>query len=638
MLRLCAVPRWNFLCRVIGPGWIREHCTKWDSKVVKACSSLLGTSVTGDALSQATLPIRVGGLGLRSSEWVSPIAFLASYMRAITEDGSLPGPGPLLTELEQCLQYVNKLDPNPRKRLVPGTLELNVIKAFYEPGTHKIQHKLTKALESGIFDSWLGTLGTHDRIRMQSLSQAGTGAWLTAIPREPEYQLSTPHFVVAMRFRLGLPPVNDLPHHCKCGQPMTNDHVVGCKSMARGPLTHRHNQVVMTCARHIRRLGFSVTVEPRDSPDGIPDLAISLADREHFVEISVLHPQAPSHQHGNPIQNRENQKKAKYQQHTQRHAPSQLTVVVLDSYGASGAGVREFELVLQELHQSQGEGRGAEQYLVVSEFKEAVAISLQRGNATALLRGNAESRAARICGRTEPDRRRAGTATSSSTSTSSSASNPPRRVDTSAVQRLVSGALGNSTATAPVVSASSSDPPPRVDTAVALHPSVATAAQDRAGDVSSSLSLSVPLPATPSTPPHDSLSLSPGFSVVSGSPTSPCREPSSMVLTYHASQLSEAQPASVLSAPLSPSTPPRSPAPWAQGALDRDSPLALSLQGGRASPISPGSASSSASPMWDGVTTQPLNPDGDVVSPSSSASSTWDGATTQPVSPDRDGV
>ena len=134
----------------------------------------------------------------------------------------------------------------------------------------------------------------------------------------------------------------------------------------------------------------------------VPDIHVSRPRETVFIEVSVVHPQAPSHQVEAqrgvqvPIEYRENAKKKKYESLVASTQPSRLIPAVWDTYGASGKGVKEVERLLVEV---SGEQYGdAEDRAVVAnpkalrDFRETVAVSLQRGNAKALLLGAAHAR------------------------------------------------------------------------------------------------------------------------------------------------------------------------------------------------------------------------------------------------------
>jgi hypothetical protein len=87
LLRVCGVPRFNYLARAQSPEDLRPAAEAFDQNVAQALAHLLGTKATSSrafavAADQAALPIRLSGLGLRRCTEVSPAAFYACALLA----------------------------------------------------------------------------------------------------------------------------------------------------------------------------------------------------------------------------------------------------------------------------------------------------------------------------------------------------------------------------------------------------------------------------------------------------------------------------------------------------------------------------------------------------------------------------
>jgi hypothetical protein len=177
--------------------------------------------------------------------------------------------------------------------------------------------------------------------------------------------------------------------------------------------------VARCIVRKIRQLGSGADFERRDEYGVVPDIHVTRPRETVFIEVSVVHPQAPSHQAEAkrgalcPIEYRETAKKRKYETLVANSKPSRLIPAVWDTYGASGKGVKEVEGLLIEASGEHYGGTEEKIYVAnpkaVREFRESVAVSLQRGNAKALLLGAARARDAPIYHHQfNPNRRRAG--------------------------------------------------------------------------------------------------------------------------------------------------------------------------------------------------------------------------------------
>lgn len=186
-----------------------------------------------------------------------------------------------------------------RKVLIPSTPT-----GFWDfygsaPPAPGLQRCLLGFLEKNLFSAQLLKLDTQhvDRARLLSCSAKNAGLWLTTLPLCKEFTISDTNFCLAARFRLGLPPQDDLPSHCHCGTKLSTDpaHFLSCESFRRGPVTHRHNGLTQCLGRLVRRSGGSAYMEPSWLNDKRPDIHVSYADSRYLVDGSVAHPGAPSH-------------------------------------------------------------------------------------------------------------------------------------------------------------------------------------------------------------------------------------------------------------------------------------------------------------------------------------------------------
>ncbi len=86
ILLYCAAPRANYLLRTVPPPQARAYAEDHDARVLTAMRSLLVRTTEADAedghgqwVRQATLPCRLGGMGLRSARRTAPAAYWASW-------------------------------------------------------------------------------------------------------------------------------------------------------------------------------------------------------------------------------------------------------------------------------------------------------------------------------------------------------------------------------------------------------------------------------------------------------------------------------------------------------------------------------------------------------------------------------
>jgi hypothetical protein len=104
LLRASGVPRMNFLSRVVAPSLIRDAAAAFDQRVLDTALRFLQIDparLSDEARLQLSLPIRLGGAGLRTAERTSPFAFwgglsqAAPYLAAALPHGDVPAGSPL---------------------------------------------------------------------------------------------------------------------------------------------------------------------------------------------------------------------------------------------------------------------------------------------------------------------------------------------------------------------------------------------------------------------------------------------------------------------------------------------------------------------------------------------------------------
>ena len=86
------------------------------------------------------------------------------------------------------------------------------------------------------------------RARLLSNAAKNAGLWITTLPLSKELVISDTNFRLGARFRLGLPPQDDLPKQCHCGTILASDpaHFLSCQSFRRFAVTHRHSMLLQT--------------------------------------------------------------------------------------------------------------------------------------------------------------------------------------------------------------------------------------------------------------------------------------------------------------------------------------------------------------------------------------------------------
>ena len=397
LLRLCMVPSMGYLARVVPPRVLATHATTFDDMVTCTASEKLGLSPSIDnaAFIPLSLPIRLGGFGLRSVRLVSPAAYWASlacsapYILDFVPDrqqfirGELKGD--FVENVKVCHQALRDMIQNVPKELVPTDPD----KFWSNYGQGRVSRGLQKAL-SHLVDERVAAHyvvarnSRQDKQRMTSCSARNAGAWIMAVPQAPVVTLSDSDYCYAARHRLGLHPQHDLPPKCVCGESLRDDpaHFHSCPRLMPRAITARHDALVQVVASMFKRAGGMVTIEVKCEGETRirPDIEIILPDRSLLVDVAVVHPAAPSRRSQAVLaaaRDIENAKSAKYRAAASERGASFLAFIA-ESYGALGNQAGE---VLKLLNNTLNQAPARPFELSERAVAETLSVALQRGNA-----------------------------------------------------------------------------------------------------------------------------------------------------------------------------------------------------------------------------------------------------------------
>ena len=314
ILRLCAVPSMGYLSRTIPPNLLRPYALEFDSLVVRTfCRRLsLPFPLPDLAKKTLTLPIRLGGVGLRSIASTSHAAYFSAAAMAAPgvvllvprhrREATLANcsKARFMTAITEAHQHVRRLLPASGHRLFPETMG-SFWRTYEIVGmAKKLQSALCAQIELKQLHEQLNSPSTSriQRQRLTALSSSNAGSWLTVIPVIPELRLRDNEFAQAMRLRLGLPVAESLPRWCACNADLRDDpaHFHSCPLLKRTAVTTRHDRLVQLLANLFRTVGAVVHVEQRIF--GVnrqrPDLLVITPERSVLVDVALVHLAAPS--------------------------------------------------------------------------------------------------------------------------------------------------------------------------------------------------------------------------------------------------------------------------------------------------------------------------------------------------------
>jgi hypothetical protein len=398
ILRLCVQPRLTYLMRVVPSDIILPLCQRWDDIVYGVFCARMEIKSTPKVRAQVELPVRIGGMGLRSTARTCHAAYVASVMRTV-HDFKMRVGRPTRFSVYLSVARTALLKEGILPIFLPRDYTPEEVDKVYSSMStpSKMQKFFQVELDRMAWSQLKFGLGEKDKVRMDHLAgnRKGANAWLTCIPADADRTLPSKFYAAAVRFRLGVQQVKGLPPKCLCGEELSADHFVACVNLRRYQHTKRHDSIAKAIAKFTRRVGLDTTVEPRDGGVGLrPDIQLTTTQGGLYIDVSVCHPLAksyikPAAKNPAPMEKRETQKIKKYEQYVKDRGPATFLPAVFSSYGAIGEGAAKVFSLIEQCEDPET-GRGGSRKLV-KELKEVVAISIQRGNAEALLYGSIQA-------------------------------------------------------------------------------------------------------------------------------------------------------------------------------------------------------------------------------------------------------
>ena len=245
-----SAPRLQYLLRSSSMYLDRPCLRDIDEMVRSALTDVCNVTLDDSAWEQATLPLRHGGLGVRSVEKLALPCYIASLTAAapliatiipnIDEDGVVSALKPAL----DCF------------RVTTG------ISALPDPSVAGRQRVWDDAVSAACRDKLLSGQDQVHRARLLAASEPHTAAWLQALPVPSLGLYLDPETVrIAVALRLGAPICE--PHLCRlCNRPVNTlgHHALSCKKSA-GRFT-RHGQLNDLVKRGLSAAGIPSVLEP----------------------------------------------------------------------------------------------------------------------------------------------------------------------------------------------------------------------------------------------------------------------------------------------------------------------------------------------------------------------------------------
>jgi hypothetical protein len=306
------------LCRMLPPSVMTPHCREFDRMVEDMFMRLTGTTtLTPQQLCQLHLPLGMSGMGMQSAEkvvhyasWASwaQLAVQLTHLKSIHPNTIMPG----VRWRQESATAIGQIAQFGESDWLPPTVSENHFWPFYYALSRryncrgeqlKVQRALTRIRHRRDFHRLLEEVDNAGKARLLSLSAKGAAAWLTQTPNARRSMTSS-HYILALRFRIGLPLFRALFTRCHrgCDDSLVDGnpyHLMQCKKTNKTLKNQRHNALMGRLVRYLRDCGCVVHEERHhwdEEEDRLrPDMVWQMVDgAEIITDMKVTCPLAPS--------------------------------------------------------------------------------------------------------------------------------------------------------------------------------------------------------------------------------------------------------------------------------------------------------------------------------------------------------
>uniref|UniRef100_A0A1X7U8Q8 Uncharacterized protein n=1 Tax=Amphimedon queenslandica TaxID=400682 RepID=A0A1X7U8Q8_AMPQE len=246
-----ALPRLLYLLHT-SPAFL-SPLSKYDAVLCSVLSDLLNVSINVESpcWTQASLPIRSGGLGIRSAVQFAPSCYLSSAAASndlvshILPNISLPSSLAFVDKAQSL--WLSKFDSIS----LPSSDSIIHQKAWDEPQIQASFDHLLSSAEDDLALAWLNAVSAPE-----------SGAWLQALLISSlGLRLDDIAVQTGAALRLGLPVC--VPHSCRlCGASVDSLGLHGLTCKRGNRRFHRHAAVSEVLHRALSSAGISSTLEP----------------------------------------------------------------------------------------------------------------------------------------------------------------------------------------------------------------------------------------------------------------------------------------------------------------------------------------------------------------------------------------
>ena len=342
LLRSTHLPIATHLMRGVHPYTLKPHARAFDTQIHSTYSKVTGdTTITRDS-PKFRLPTRLAGMGMRSVEMTSPIAYFASTVAAMEALRRLDDASKLV--LGHFAQREGERSPHPEPvekalkegipALVTRAWEIAYAEIFAEhPSDHfpgsvdelfekmaagdLVAYQLQKLLTAEAENAWAAkaqeAYGEEEKARTEANKIRGSSSLFTCTPTHALACMSDEAYTNMLKARTNT--LNIPLNMCTCGQHTTTfAHLLSCKHLLAR--TVRHDIIVRMVCNLLISAGKVARTEVRvvNGTQKRMDVVVYTASKTYWIDVSVVNPMAPSYvKKKDPIKIRENTKRARWQ-------------------------------------------------------------------------------------------------------------------------------------------------------------------------------------------------------------------------------------------------------------------------------------------------------------------------------------
>jgi hypothetical protein len=285
LLRTCIISRPFFVFKAIFPSLSDIQSQEFDNQIINCMERIVndGNEMPMESRRVSSLPIRFGGLGLRSIHDTKSTAWCISFLRSYSRLHSLSFfSDDDLETLNEIQRYVNETISDfafpsfdsLRDESIPNLRDSQNI--FY---ARQREDLLRHLFESGRSDlaSWQYSNGS-------TLDRRGANEWMFSIfTKDPRYRLSSQEFKEVLKLRLLLKSVDDT-RRCPCRGTIENDSIIN-------PLTDPYHPLLCSSSQG------TMNTRHANLHDPFKELVRSIHPNTHFISNPQLPNQRPNAQH-----------------------------------------------------------------------------------------------------------------------------------------------------------------------------------------------------------------------------------------------------------------------------------------------------------------------------------------------------